>query len=66
MADAMMLSFARVNRAELVTTDSGFAGAPSVTIFQKKRSKVSNRESFRRSFRETIRPYAIHFIRTSS
>jgi predicted nucleic acid-binding protein len=36
MADAMMLSFAWVNRAELVTTDSGFARVPGVTIFPKK------------------------------
>ena len=36
MADAMMLAFARVNRAELVTTDSGFMGIPGVTVFAKK------------------------------
>ena len=36
MADAMMLAFAQVNGAELVTTDSGFAGVSGVTIFPKK------------------------------
>jgi predicted nucleic acid-binding protein len=39
MADAMMLAYARLNRAELVTTDSGFEGLTSVTIFSKKTSK---------------------------
>jgi predicted nucleic acid-binding protein len=37
MADAMMLAFAQVNGAELVTTDSDFAGVAGVTIFPKKR-----------------------------
>jgi len=37
MADAMMLAFAQVNNAELVTTDSDFAGVAGVTIFPKKR-----------------------------
>ncbi|MEA2570189.1 MAG: hypothetical protein QOI24_2190 [Acidobacteriota bacterium] len=36
MADAMMLAFARAYRAELLTTDSGFAGIAGVTIFSKK------------------------------
>lgn len=36
MADAMMLAFARENRADLVTTDSGFEGLPGVTVFLKK------------------------------
>ena len=36
MADAMMLAFARVNRAELFTTDSDFEGVPGVTLFLKK------------------------------
>lgn len=36
MADAMMLSFARANRAELVTTDSGFEGIAGVTVLSKK------------------------------
>ena len=36
MADAMMLALARLNHAELLTTDSGFEGVPGVTIFSKK------------------------------
>lgn len=36
MADAMMLAFARLNHAELLTTDSGFEAIPGVTIFSKK------------------------------
>jgi predicted nucleic acid-binding protein len=36
MADAMMLAFARENRAEFFTTDSGFDGLPHVTVFPKK------------------------------
>jgi predicted nucleic acid-binding protein len=36
MADAMMLAFARENRADLITTDSGFDGIPGVTVFSKK------------------------------
>jgi predicted nucleic acid-binding protein len=36
MADAMMLAFAHVNGAELLTTDSDFEGAPGVTVFPKK------------------------------
>jgi toxin FitB len=36
MADAMMLAFARENRADLVTTDAGFEGLPGVTVFSKK------------------------------
>lgn len=36
MADAMMLAFARENRAELITTDSGFDGIADVTLFPKK------------------------------
>lgn len=36
MADAMMLAFARENRAELVTTDSGYEGLAGVTVFSKK------------------------------
>ena len=36
MADAMMLAFARANRAELFTTDSGFDGITGVTVFPKK------------------------------
>lgn len=38
MADAMMLAFARENRADLVTTDAGFEGLPGVTVFSKKPS----------------------------
>jgi predicted nucleic acid-binding protein len=38
MADSMMLAFAQANRAELVTTDSGFEKIAGVTIFSKKRS----------------------------
>lgn len=36
MADSMMLAFARENDAALVTTDSGFEGITSVTVFSKK------------------------------
>jgi toxin FitB len=36
MADAMMLAFARANRADLFTTDSGFEGLVGVTVFPKK------------------------------
>jgi len=36
MADAMMLAFARQNRTELITTDSGFDGINDVTLFPKK------------------------------
>jgi predicted nucleic acid-binding protein len=36
MADAMMLAFARENRADLITTDSGFAGLAGVMVFPKK------------------------------
>ncbi|HYK02337.1 MAG TPA: type II toxin-antitoxin system VapC family toxin [Thermoanaerobaculia bacterium] len=36
MAEAMMLAFARENRAELVTTDSGYEGLADVTVFSKK------------------------------
>jgi toxin FitB len=36
MADAMMLAFARENRADLVTTDAGFDGIDGVTFFSKK------------------------------
>lgn len=36
MADAMMLAFARENRADLVTTDSGFDGLAGVTVYSKK------------------------------
>ncbi|HEY0371433.1 MAG TPA: type II toxin-antitoxin system VapC family toxin [Thermoanaerobaculia bacterium] len=36
MADAMMLAFARENRAELLTTDSGFEGITGVTVYSKK------------------------------
>jgi len=36
MADAMMLAFARENRADFVTTDSGFEGLAGVTVFTKK------------------------------
>ena len=37
MADAMMLAFARGNRADLVTTDAGFEGIVGVTVFSKKK-----------------------------
>jgi predicted nucleic acid-binding protein len=37
MADSMMLAFASIHRAELVTTDSGFDKVPGVTVFSKKR-----------------------------
>lgn len=37
MADAMMLAVARAYDAELVTTDSGFAGIDGVTVFSKVR-----------------------------
>jgi predicted nucleic acid-binding protein len=40
MADSMMLAAARIHDAELVTTDAGFDGLPSVTIFSKKRSRA--------------------------
>jgi predicted nucleic acid-binding protein len=36
MADSMMLACARAHRAELVTTDSGFAEIAGVTVFSKK------------------------------
>ncbi len=36
MADAMMLAFARENRADLITTDSGFEGLTDVIVFSKK------------------------------
>ena len=36
MADAMMLAFARANRADLVSTDSGFDGIAGVTLFSEK------------------------------
>lgn len=36
MADAMMLAFARENRVDLITTDSGFEGLAGVTVFSKK------------------------------
>jgi len=36
MADAMMLAFARENRAQLVTTDSDFEGLEAVTVLSKK------------------------------
>lgn len=36
MADAMMLAFARLNHAELLTTDSDFEGVSGVTLFSKK------------------------------
>jgi predicted nucleic acid-binding protein len=36
MADSIMLAFAQDNRAELVTTDSGFERIAGVTIFSKK------------------------------
>jgi len=38
MADSMMLAVARAYDAELVTTDAGFAGIDSVTVFSKKRN----------------------------
>jgi predicted nucleic acid-binding protein len=38
MADAMMLAFARENRADFVTTDSGFEGLTGVTVFSKRRT----------------------------
>jgi predicted nucleic acid-binding protein len=37
MADSMMLAVARSFDAELVTTDSDFAGIDGVTVFSKKR-----------------------------
>ena len=36
MADAIMLATARANAAELLTSDSDFAGIPGVTLFLKK------------------------------
>lgn len=39
MADSMMLAAARVHRAELFTTDSGFADLPGVTVFSKKQTR---------------------------
>jgi predicted nucleic acid-binding protein len=36
MADAMVLAFARENRADLLTTDAGFDGLSGVTVFRKK------------------------------
>lgn len=36
MADAIMLAFARENRADFMTTDSRFAGLAGVTVFPKK------------------------------
>ena len=36
MADAMMLAFARVNQAQLVTADSGFEGIADAVVFSKK------------------------------
>lgn len=38
MADSMMLAVARAFDAELVTTDAGFTGIQSVTVFSKKQS----------------------------
>jgi len=37
MADAMMLATARAHGAQLMTTDTGFAGIEGVTILSKKR-----------------------------
>jgi predicted nucleic acid-binding protein len=37
MADSMMLAFARENRADLITTDSGFEGLAGVIVFSKKK-----------------------------
>ncbi|HEV2722338.1 MAG TPA: type II toxin-antitoxin system VapC family toxin [Thermoanaerobaculia bacterium] len=36
MADAMMLAFAKANRAELFSTDSDFEEITGVTVFPKK------------------------------
>lgn len=36
MADSMMLAVARINHAQLATTDSGFEGIDGVLVFSKK------------------------------
>ena len=38
MADAIILATARAHDAEVVTTDSDFAGVDGVTVFSKKQS----------------------------